>query len=110
MIKMTDDEWQNLYDNFETHWLLDAVKRIDVARQHLGDGENLEPPQIRTDLWQLHQLSMAVVNQNRRDKALDFFDMANDLEMQVSDIIDELKVVHDTLIKLTDLYPESLAQ
>jgi len=106
--KMTDEEWQNLYENFETTLLLGAVDHIDNLRQHLGDGENWEPPQIRTDLLKLHQLAMDVVNNGRTDKAQDFFDLANDLDMQIFDITEELKAVQNTIDKLLDLYPESL--
>lgn len=109
MVKMTNEEWQNLYENFETTWLLDAVKKIDEARQHLGDGENWEAPQIRTDLLNLHQLAMDVVNNGWTEKAGELFDMASDLEMQVSDILEALEAVQQTLSKLTELYPESLA-
>ena len=108
MAKMTEEEWQNLYENFETTWLLEAVDHIDNARGYLGDGENWEPPQIRTDLLRLHQLAMDVVNSGCTDKAQKFFDMANELEMQVSDLVEELEAVQDTLTKLTNLYPESL--
>lgn len=107
--KMTKEEWQNLYENFETTWLLDAVGQIDEARQHLGDGENWEPPQIRIDLLKLHQLAMDVVNNGWMDSAQELFDMACDLEMQVSDIMEALESVQQTLNKLTDLYPENLA-
>ncbi|MHB1948857.1 MAG: transposase [Gammaproteobacteria bacterium] len=109
MTKMTNEEWETLHDNFETTLLLDAVKKIDDARTHLGDGENWEPPQIRIDLLKLHQLAMDVVNNGWTENAEDFFEMANDLEMQVSDIIESLESVQNTLNKLLELHPESLA-
>ena len=108
MGKMTDEEWQNLYDNFETTWLLKAVDQIDKVRGHLADGSNCEPPQIRTDLLKLHQLSMDIVNSGWTDKAQEFFDMASDLDDQLFDIIEALEFVQNTLNKLVDLYPESL--
>jgi hypothetical protein len=108
MAKMTQKEWENLYENFETTWLLDAVDHIDNARGYLGDGENWEPPQMRTDLLKLHQMAMDVVNNGWTSKARDFFDNAFDLEMQVSDLIEELETVQNTLNKLLDLYPKSL--
>lgn len=108
MAKMTEEEWQNLYENFETTWLLDAVDHIDEARYHLGDGENWEPPQIRTDLLKMHEIAMDVVNNGWTGKAQELFDMACDLDMQIHSIIKELEAVQKTLDKLTDLYPESL--
>lgn len=108
MTKMTEEEWQNLYENFETTWLLEAVDHIDNARGYLGDGENWEPPQIRTDLLKLHQLAMDVVNKGWTSKTQEFFDLANDLDMQIFELIEELEFVQNTLTKLIDLYPESL--
>ena len=105
---MTDEEWQNLHENFETTWLLDAVKHIDEARRHLGDGENWEPLEIRTDLLKLHQIAMDVINNGWADKEQEFFDMAGGLEIQVFDTIEALTAVQNILDKLIELYPESL--
>lgn len=57
----------------------------------------------------LHQLGMDVVNNGWVEKVQEFFEMANDLEMQVSDIIESLESVQNTLNKLLELYPENLA-
>jgi hypothetical protein len=108
MAKMTQKEWENLYENFETTWLLAAVDHIDNARGYLGDGENCEPPQIRTDLLKLHQMSMDVVNKGWTSNAQEFFDLANDLDMQIFELIEELEFVQKTITKLLDLYPKSL--
>ena len=84
------------------------MKQIDHVRGHLGDGENWEPPQIRTDLLQLHGMAMDVINSGYTNKIKVMFDMAIDLEMQVDDIIEIMESVRETLSKITDLYPESL--
>ena len=109
MAEITDEEWQNLYENFETTLLLDAVDKIDEARTSLGDGENFEPPEIRTDLLKLHQLAMDVINNGHKDKCESLFEMANDLEFQIDDLVQSLEFVQNTLLKLTELYPESLS-
>ena len=108
-MKMTDSEWQNLNDNYDTTALLDAVEHVDEARRHLSDGEFCKPPQIRDDLLKLHQLAMDVVNHGNTENASEMFNMASDLEMQVSDLIESLEAIQETLGKLTELYPESLA-
>ena len=105
---MTEEEWQQLYENYETTWLLTAVDKIDKARGHLGDGENWEQPQIRTDLLTLHGLAMEVVNNGWTSKARQLFEMAYDLEDQVSDLIESLEAVQEILSKLTGLSPENL--
>jgi len=41
---MTDEEWQHLYENFETTELLRAVDAVDSLRDDLNDGECFRPP------------------------------------------------------------------
>lgn len=107
MGKMTDDEWQNLYENFETTWLLSAVDHVDRLRGHLGDGDHFQPPEIRTNLLKLHQLAMDVVNNGWVSQASELFELADDLEMQVIEMMESLEYIQQTLGKLTDLLPDS---
>ena len=59
-IRITDEEWDNLApEHFDTTTLLRAVDAIDKIRVDLSNGEYGEPPQIRTDILELHQLAMA---------------------------------------------------
>ncbi len=84
---MTEDEWQRLYEGFETTDLLTAVGQLDAVRRIVGDGENWEPPEIRTDLLKLHQLAMDVVNHGVTDKAQEMFELADDIDSQVFDMM-----------------------
>ena len=104
--QMTEQEWQQLYENFETFDLLTSVDRLDQVRYRLADGDNLEPPQIRTELMNLHQLAMEVVNQGRTDKAEELFELADELDIQVFEMIENLGYIQDVLMKLTVLAPE----
>lgn len=108
--KMTDEEYQELYDNFETTWILNSVDKIDKMRSHLGDGENWEPPQIRTDLLKLHGLAMDVVNKGWTSSSPELFEMAMDLEDQITDIRESLDFIEEKLSKLNSLYPKSLSE
>src|SRR6202047_1140738 len=67
------------------------------------------PPELRTDLLKLHELAMAVVNNGARGQASKMFDLAMNLDEQVSHMMNELEQVQDTLAKLVALYPESLS-
>ena len=49
---------QNLYESFETTDLLAAVDLLDEVRGVLGDGPGWEPPELRTNLLNLHQLAI----------------------------------------------------
>jgi hypothetical protein len=105
---MTDEEWQHLYENFETTELLSAVDTVDSLRDDLNDGEYSRPPELRTNLLKLHELAMAVVNNGVRGQASEMFGLAMDLEEQVSHMMTNLEQIQDTLAKLIALYPESL--
>ena len=106
---MTEEEWQHLYENFETTELLSAVDAVDCLSDALNDGEGCRPPELRTDLLKLHELAMAVVNNGARGQASKMFDLAMNLDEQVSHMMNELEQVQDTLAKLVALYPESLS-
>ena len=106
---MTDEEWQHLYENFETTNLLAAVDALDGVRGVLGDGPNWEPPELRINLLKLHQLAMDVVNQGDKDQAQEMFDLANELDMEVFGLIESLEAIQSVLSALTELYPESLS-
>lgn len=106
---ITDDEWDKLSpENFETHSLLRAVDDVDALRDDLNDGEYATPPQLRTDLLKLHQLAMAVINERSRGQVAELFELAGDLDEQVSYLMTRLEEVQETLSRLTALYPDSL--
>ena len=107
--RITDDEWDKLSpENFETHSLLRAVDAVDELRDDLNDGEYATPPQLRNDLLKLHQLAMAVINEGSRSQVAALFELAGDLDEQVSTMMTKLEEVQETLSRLTALYPDSL--
>lgn len=108
MAKITAKEWRVL-DNMETTPLLDVVGVIDRLRSELADGDGLNPPQIRDDFLTLHQLGMQVRQRGGDRVAAEFFELATDLDMQISGLITALSEIQDTLTTVLDLYPESLS-
>lgn len=106
---MTEDELQELYDNFETTWLLTSVDHIDKLRRCFADREGCAPPKLRLDLLELHNTAMEVVNNGRTTRAQELFDSAEGIQMEISEMIESLEYVQKTLLKLLSLYPESLA-
>ncbi len=103
---MTEQEWHKLYENFETTWLLDAVKHIDILRGHVADRDLIRPPQMRDDMLQLHQLAMDVVNNGWDDQLgkLAFLTVA--FEDQALDMMLAIEAIHTVLSKLLTLLPE----
>lgn len=108
MAKITAKEWRVL-DNMETTPLLDVVGIIDRVRSELADSDGLNPPQIRDDFLTLHQLGMQVRQRGGDRVAAEFFELATDLDMQISGLITALSEIQDTLTTVLDLYPESLS-
>jgi hypothetical protein len=109
VVSITDEECDKLSpENFETHSLLRAVDAVDELRDDLNDGEYDTPPQLRTDLLKLHRLAMAVINEGSRSQVADLFELAGDLDEQVSYMMTKLEEVQETLSRLTALYPDSL--
>ena len=105
---MTEDEWLNLYENYETTWLLRAVDSIDTLRGHLGDGEHFEPPQIRTDLLKLHGLAMNVVNNRWEGQMKEMAALALDVEEELETMLEYLEGVKRVVSQLTTLLPENV--
>lgn len=108
--RITDEEWDELSpENFDTTTLLHAIDAVDELRGELNNDEDGAPPQLRDDLLKLHQLAMAVINQESRSQVADLFNLAVDLEDQVLGMMTALEQVQETLSQLTALYPESLS-
>ena len=104
---MTDDEWRNLYENFETMDLLYAVDHLDKLRSYLADGPDFEPPELRNDLMKLHQMAMPIVNHGQDTELTGFAELAEDLDSQVFQMMQSLEHVQATLRQLIRLMPDS---
>lgn len=107
---ITDAELNKLEDNFETAELLRAVDEIDKMRGYLNDRDDFRPPQIRDYLLKLHGLADRLINARAKGVASEFFDLAEELDGQIFDLLESLEAVRDILAKLTELYPESLVE
>jgi hypothetical protein len=103
---MKQEDWQRLYEGFETRDLLDAVDHIDEVRYNIRNHDNGGPPELRTDLLTLHGLAMEVVSGANLSGADEMFDLADDLSLQISTLTSSLEKVQDILDRLLDLRPE----
>jgi hypothetical protein len=105
---MSEKDWETLHENFDTTDLLSAVDSLDALRGYLNDREHFQPPEIRGELLKLHGLAMKVVGNGPLGGAAEMFDLAEDLEEQVGQMMNEMEQIADTLEKLTSLRPKSL--
>lgn len=106
MAGITDEDWDKLQD-FDTRRLLDAVDEVDILRGLLADN-GIRPPEIHDRLLKLHQLAMAVINEDAQEEAGELFKLAQELDDEVFDMLEAVKRLHDTLSALTELRPEDL--
>ena len=104
---MSDDELQALQDGFNTRRLLDAIDDVDMLHSVLADNGQ-EPPVIRISLLALHKLAMAVINDGSQHRTTELFDLALELEEEVADLLEAVTRLHETLILLTAICPNSL--
>ena len=111
MSNITEEEWEKIYENFDSQSILDALSHIDHARGYLADRENFRPPEIREQLFEMHTTAVDIVRHGSKDKEKirELFDYANDLTMEISDLIEHLQKADTILDKLLELYPDSLA-
>lgn len=108
-MSITDEDWLDLRSaSFETASLLRAVDDVDELRGGLDDDASGGPPQIRTDMLRLHALAMQVINEGSRGKVLEMFDLVDDVQDQVSTLMEALDRIQDVLDKLNEIRPESL--
>ncbi len=108
MSEMSNEDWEALHDNFDTSDLLSAVDCLDALREVLNDRERFQPPAIRGELLKLHGLAMKVIGEGALGGAREMFDIAEDLEAQVGEMMREIEQIGDTLETLISLRPKSL--
>ncbi len=88
--------------------MLSPVDSFDALRGYLNDREDFQAPEIRGELLKLHGLAMKVIGAGARGGATEMFDLAEDLEEQITQMMEEMEQIADTLGKLTSLRPKSL--
>ncbi len=105
---ISEKDWGALHENFDTTDLLSAVDSLDALRGYLNDREHFQPPEIRGELLKLHGLAMKVIRNGALAGAGEMFDLAEDLEQQVGQMMREMEQIAHTLEKLISLRPKSL--
>lgn len=106
MSAITESEQQALEEGLDTAAIMRAVDATSRLRAELATDES---PTIRDELLELHRLALAVREHGTSAQLSEFFDLANDLELQVGEWMETLGEIHATLSAVTALYPESLA-
>ena len=87
---------------------MSAVDSLDALRGYLNDREDFQPPEIRGELLKLHGLAMKVIRNGTLGGAAEMFALAEDLEEQAAQMMEEMEQIADTLERLISLRPKSL--
>lgn len=95
---------EELQEDFDTTQILDAVDTIDEIRYRICDPEGM-----RDDLLRLHGLAHALINgdhSNASEEDGPIWQLADELEEQISDWIDKLRNLTGMLDQLVSLMPD----
>lgn len=82
MSAITEFEQQALEEGLDTAAMMQAVDAVSRLRAELATDES---PTIRDELLELHRLALAVREGGTPAQLSEFFDLANDLELQVGE-------------------------
>jgi len=91
-----------LWEGFVTHDILDAVDRLDNVRPIISD-DGYQPPKIRGKLLKLHGMAMELANftsQEDKKRLNKVLMLAEDIDAEIFDCIENLEKVSDVLSKL----------
>lgn len=91
-----------LYEEFDSRVLLDAVSHLDTMRRHLADRLPYQPPQIRKDLMDLHEMVMDVSNGSSKHNLDDIYEALDEVETPVFKIMEAAENLLAVLSKLND--------
>ncbi len=107
--KLSEKKNQELYEKFETMRILRAVDALDRIRPIISDecnpGEVPKPPELRDKLLELHRKAHDIINQYDYDTDLGMFDLAWEIEDELSEISVELDEIRKTVDDLIELCP-----
>ncbi len=107
-MQVAEEDWNKLEDDFDTTTILAAVDVVAELRGYFADREDGVPLELRDDILKLHQLAMDVVHLKFRNKALGVFNWVGDIEIELTELVGDLKAVGDAVGKLANQRPKYL--
>lgn len=91
------------FEDFDTSLLLEALNTLDEVRGSLADGDDLTPPEIRTDLMKLHDIALDVFAYGGSGRSGEMFELAAELDLEIGIMVDDLKSIQEKLSELLEL-------
>jgi hypothetical protein len=109
-LQLTEEEREEIDDNFDSHRLLDAIDQVDKLRSIFGDRDINRPPEIREDLMDLHSVVFdAIAQGSPHPKEMKIWDMASDIESYLDEAREAIDEIQEVLTALIETMPERVA-
>ena len=105
MIKLNEEELEELWNNYDTMHLLYAVDALDQVRYVIGDEEDFKPPEIRRQLMRIHELAFKQLGEGftlKQEEVEELADLVDEVDMTVFGMIEELEKIQKALKPLFD--------
>lgn len=107
--ELTEKKNQELYEKFETMRILRAVDALDRIRPVISDQFNSngfsKPPELRDKLLKLHEMAHKIINLYNCKTDSGMFDLAWEIEEEISEVVAHLDEIRKTIDDLIDLTP-----
>lgn len=109
-LQLTEEEREEVDENFTSHSLLDVVKQVDKLRRLFADREINRPPEIREDLMSLHGVVFDAITQRRpHPKELEIWNMADDIDSFLDEAREAIDQNQEVITALLETIPERVA-
>lgn len=109
-LQLTEEEREEIDDNFDSHRLLDVVDQVDKLRSIFGDRDINRPPEIRDNLMALHGVVFDAITQGSpHPKELEIWDMASDVESYLDEAREAIDEIQEVLTALMETIPDRIA-
>lgn len=107
MIKLNEEGIEQLWQEYNTMEILDAVDELDKVRYVISDDYDFRPPEIRSQLLKIHTLAFKQLGEGftLKDKEVEeLSDLIDEVNMTVSDMIEQLRRIREALKPLEKMF------
>jgi hypothetical protein len=84
-------------DDFDSADLLTALDQLDSIRYNLAGEDDIGPPQVRTDLLELHQLILHLVTYSGNNNKEKILELLEDIQVVIGEIQESADSISDSL-------------
>ena len=107
MIKLCEEGLDELWEEYNTMEILDAVDALDKVRYVISDDYDFKPPEIRYQLLKIHTLAFKLLGEGftlKQEQVEELSDLIDGVNMTVSDMIEQLRRIREALRPLEKMF------